>query len=86
MPRVLSVFGVVIDIIFLNHGAVKLFGFPAGVAPGQVALFAIHGLAGVREFLGGVSMGDAAILYSFGFLYRALAGAGPWSLDALRRK
>ena len=28
--------------------------------------------------------GDAAILYCFVFLYLAFAGAGPWSLDALR--
>jgi putative oxidoreductase len=31
-----------------------------------------------------VNMGDAAILYCFVFLYIAAAGAGPWSVDALR--
>ena len=30
------------------------------------------------------NMGDAAILYCFVFLYLVFAGAGPWSLDALR--
>jgi putative oxidoreductase len=30
--------------------------------------------------------GDAAILYCFIFLYLAVAGPGPWSLDALRRR
>ena len=30
------------------------------------------------------NMGDPAILYCFIFLYLAAAGAGPWSLDALR--
>ena len=30
--------------------------------------------------------GEAAILYCFAFLYLAAAGAGPWSLDALRRR
>jgi putative oxidoreductase len=33
-----------------------------------------------------VNAGDAAILYCFVFLYLALAGGGPWSLDALRRR
>lgn len=33
-----------------------------------------------------VNGGDAAILYCFVFLYLALAGGGPWSLDALRRR
>jgi putative oxidoreductase len=29
--------------------------------------------------------GDAAVLYCFVFLYIAAAGAGPWSIDALRK-
>ncbi len=32
-----------------------------------------------------VNQGDAAVLYCFVFLYLAVAGAGPWSVDALRR-
>jgi putative oxidoreductase len=31
-----------------------------------------------------VNGGDAAILFSFLFLYFAFAGAGPWSLDVMR--
>jgi len=31
------------------------------------------------------NMGDAAILYSFVFLYLVFAGPGPWSLDPARR-
>jgi putative oxidoreductase len=30
--------------------------------------------------------GDAAILYCFVFLYIFFAGAGPWSVDAMRRR
>ena len=30
--------------------------------------------------------GDAAILYCFVFLYISMAGPGPWSLDALRKR
>lgn len=30
--------------------------------------------------------GDAAILFCFVFLYLAMAGPGPWSIDALRRR
>jgi putative oxidoreductase len=33
-----------------------------------------------------VNGGEGAMLYCFVFLYLAAAGAGPWSLDALRRK
>jgi putative oxidoreductase len=31
-------------------------------------------------------MGEAAILYCFLFLYIAAAGAGAWSIDALRTR
>jgi len=38
-----------------------------------------------RNFFPMLNGGDAAILYSFVFLYLAMAGGGPWSLDARRR-
>jgi putative oxidoreductase len=46
------------------------------------AYFLSHAPRGFFPILNG---GDAAILYCFVFLYFAFAGAGPWSLDALRR-
>jgi putative oxidoreductase len=36
-----------------------------------------------KSFWPAVNQGDAAILFSFVFLYIAFAGAGAWSLDAL---
>ncbi|MEJ8855467.1 DoxX family protein [Variovorax robiniae] len=33
-----------------------------------------------------LNQGEAALLFSFVFLYIAAAGAGPWSVDALRSK
>jgi putative oxidoreductase len=39
-----------------------------------------------RSFWPIVNMGEAAILYCFIFLYIAGAGAGAWSIDALRAK
>jgi len=33
-----------------------------------------------------VNKGELAVLYCFVFLYLATAGAGPWSLDRLRRR
>jgi len=119
-PRLLSVFRIVTGLLFLAHGLVKLFGFPAGAQPGQVPLMSIYGLAGVLELVGGAAIvlglftrpvafllsgmmavayfmahapqgffpilngGELAIIYSFAFLYLAVAGAGPWSLDAKR--
>ena len=36
-----------------------------------------------HDFFPIINRGDAAILYCFFFLYIAVAGGGPWSLDAI---
>ncbi len=48
-----------------------------------VAYWTYHIHLGFFPVLNG---GDAAILYCFVFLYIFVAGPGPWSLDALRRR
>lgn len=55
-PRILSIFRVVTALLFLSHGIVKLFGFPAGAAPGQVPLLSLFGFAGVLELVGGLAV------------------------------
>jgi putative oxidoreductase len=37
-----------------------------------------------RHVLPIMNQGDSAVLYCFVFLYLCVAGAGPWSVDALR--
>src|SRR5579863_10479225 len=46
-----------------------------------VAYWTVHA---PKSFFPAVNGGDAAILFSFLFLYFAFAGAGPWSLDVKR--
>jgi putative oxidoreductase len=48
-----------------------------------VAYWWVHAPASFYPLKNG---GEGAMLYCFVFLYLAAAGAGPWSLDALRRK
>jgi len=120
-PRVLAIFRIMFGLLFFAHGLVKLYGLPAGAAPGHVALLSLFGVAGLFEFVGGalivlglftrpvaillsgemavgyflvhapqgffpsLNNGELAILYCFAFLYLGFAGAGPWSIDALRR-
>ena len=48
-----------------------------------VAYFMAHA---PRAFLPLVNQGELAVVYCFVFLYLWVAGAGPWSLDALRRR
>jgi putative oxidoreductase len=51
--RGISTLRVISGLLFMSHGIVKLFGFPAGAQPGQVPLFGLMGFAGVLELFGG---------------------------------
>lgn len=55
-PRLYAIFRIVLALLFLSHGLVKLFGFPAGAAPGQVPLLSLFGLAAVLELVGGLAL------------------------------
>ncbi|THD36553.1 MAG: DoxX family protein [Sphingomonas sp.] len=48
-----------------------------------VAYFMVHA---PKSFFPAQNMGEAAMLYCFVFLYLAAAGAGPWSIDAMRAR
>jgi putative oxidoreductase len=62
--------------LFTRPVAFILCGFTA------VAYFMVHAARGFYPVLNG---GELAAVYCFVFLYFAFAGAGPWSLDALRK-
>ncbi len=115
----LSILRIVSALLFMQHGAQKLFGFLAPPQATSHPLFSLMGIAGVLEFFGGLLLvfglfsrpvafllsgemavgyfmvhapkgfwpirngGDLAILWSFMFLYLAIAGGGAWSLDRL---
>ena len=70
------IFGVLLVIGLLSRlSAFILSGLMA------VAYFIAHMPQGFFPMLNG---GELAALYSFGFLYLAAAGPGPWSVDAKR--
>jgi putative oxidoreductase len=50
-----------------------------------VAYFQYHVRMG-RSIFPVQNEGDAAVLFCFVFLFIAAAGAGPWSVDAIRKK
>ena len=70
-------------------GACLLFGLCtrpiAFVLSGEMAIAYFQGHA-PHGFWTIVNHGEAAVLFCFLFLYISSAGAGPWSIDALRRK
>jgi putative oxidoreductase len=122
-PRLLSVLRIVTALLIMQHGAQKLFGFPAGPTPSPTPpLLSMMGFVGILEFVGGLLLlvglftrpvafilsgllavayfmahapqgfwpvlnrGELAALYSFVFLYLAVAGGGVWSIDYCWRR
>ncbi len=79
----------VAGVLELGLGALITLGLltrPASfVAAGEMAVAYFIGHA-PRNFYPVLNGGDAAILYCFVFLYLTVAGPGPWSLDALRKR
>lgn len=63
-PYVLSILRIVVGLLFLEHGTVKLFGFPAPMAP--PAPFSMLWFAAVIEIAGGA-------LLAVGLFTRAVA-------------
>ena len=65
--RMLSVFRIVVGLLFMLHGTQKMFGFPASNMPAMpFNLMSQMGLAGVLEVFGGA-------LIVLGFLTRPIA-------------
>jgi len=77
--------GAVLEVVGGSLMLVGLFTRPVAlVLSGEmaVAYFQFHA---PRGFWPTVNMGQAAVLYCFIWLFFSAAGAGPWSVDALRR-
>lgn len=53
-PHALAALRIITALLFIEHGTMKLFGFPAGEQPMDVSLFSLMGLAGVLEVVGGL--------------------------------
>jgi putative oxidoreductase len=51
VPHLLSVLRIITGFLFMEHGTMKLFGFPAPM--GDIPLMSLMGLAGTLEVVGG---------------------------------
>lgn len=52
--QILGITRIVAGLCFLEHGTVKLFGFPSGQVATLQFLMSLHGLAGIIEVVGGI--------------------------------
>jgi putative oxidoreductase len=87
-PRILSILRIVVALLFMTHGAQKLFGFPAPLPGGGPPLMSFFGVSGILEFFGGLFIllglftrpvafilaGEMAVAY---FMMHASAGFWP---------
>ena len=53
-PRLLSVLRIVTAFLFIQHGSMKLLGFPPSEAFAGLKLFSLIGFAGALELIGGL--------------------------------
>lgn len=53
-PQALAALRVMTGLLFIEHGLVKLAGFPQGAQPGQQALLSLFGIGGVIELVTGL--------------------------------
>lgn len=51
-PQLLSILRIITALLFMEHGTMKLFGFPAPM--GDHSLFSLIGFAGLLEVVGGL--------------------------------
>jgi len=65
-PYALAALRIITALLFIEHGTMKLFGFPAGEQPMDIALFSLIGLAALLETVGG-------LLVLFGLFTRVAA-------------
>lgn len=52
--RALAALRIVSGLLFLAHGVIKVFGFPAGAEPGQQELLSLFGIGGLIELVTGL--------------------------------
>ncbi len=87
--QITSLYGIA-GLIELIFGALLLVGLFS-----RVSAFIASGFTAAAYFIGHVAAkgslllpmlngGESAVLFCFAFLYLAVAGPGPWSLDAMR--
>jgi putative oxidoreductase len=81
-PHVLAVLRIVAGLLFLEHGTVKLFGFPLDAAPGQQELWTLFGIAAVIELVTGGLIVLGLFTRVAAFLASGEMAVGYWMVHA----
>ena len=81
-PVLLAVLRVVSGALFLAHGLIKVFGFPAGAQPGQQALLSLFGIGGLIEVVTGVLLIAGLLTRPAAFIASGQMAVAYWMFHA----
>lgn len=83
-PRMLSVLRIVTAMLYMQHGAQKLFGFPAPMpgGGGNAELLSLPGIAGILEFFGGLLLLLGLFTRPVAFLLSGQMAVAYWGFHA----
>jgi putative oxidoreductase len=82
-PRVLSVLRIVAALLFMEHGTLKLLGFPPSPNPSP-ALLSLSGIAGVLELFGGALLAAGLFTRPVAFILSGEMAFAYWIAHAPR--
>ena len=74
-PSLLSVLRIVVALLFVEHGSMKLFGFPPSDQFADLKLLSLSGAAGIMEFFGGLLLLVGLFTRQTAFLLSGLMAA-----------
>jgi putative oxidoreductase len=77
-PHLHGILRIVAGLMFLQHGLVKLFGFPPGAMPGKVPLMGLMGAAGVIETVCGVLIAIGLFTRPAAFIAAGFCAVAYW--------
>jgi putative oxidoreductase len=81
-PYALAVLRIVTALLFIEHGTMKLFGFPAAMEGGNVALFSLFGLSAILELVGGALILVGLFTRPVAFLLAGEMAVAYWMVHA----
>jgi len=81
-PHALAALRIVAGLLFLAHGLVKLFGFPADAAPGQQELLSLFGIGAVIEVATGTLITLGLFARAAAFLASGEMAVAYWMMHA----
>jgi putative oxidoreductase len=81
-PQLLALLRIVTGLLFLEHGLVKLIGFPAGAQPGAQAPLSFLGVAGIIETVAGLLVVLGLFTRPFAFIAAGEMAVAYWFYHA----